>query len=61
MIKTIKGVVKMVYFNLLKRIILAENYTTKKEVQMKIDGFFEKGKITQTQKEELERLLNQAN
>lgn len=57
----LKGVVKMIWFNLLKRIILSENYETKKEVQEKIDNFYKSGKITETQKNELERMLNSTN
>lgn len=57
----LKGVVKMIWFNLLKRIILSENYETKKEVQEKIDNFYKNGKITETQKNELERMLNSTN
>ena len=54
----LKGAVKMVYYNLLRRMILAENYTTKEEMQAKIDKFYVDGSITETQKAELTRLLN---
>ncbi len=57
----LRGVIKMIWFNLLKRIILSENYETKKEVQEKIDNFYKSGKITETQKNELERMLNSTN
>ena len=57
----LKRVIKMIWFNLLKRIILSENYETKKEVQEKIDNFYKSGKITETQKNELERMLNSTN
>lgn len=61
MIKTIKGVRSMIWYNLAKRVILAENYTSKEDMQATIDKYFTSGKITQTQKEELERLLNTTN
>ena len=48
----------MVYYNLLRRMILGENYTTKEEMEYKINNFFESGKITETQKTEFLRLLN---
>ena len=57
----LRGVIKMIWFNLLKRIILSENYETKKEVQEKTDNFYKSGKITETQKNELERMLNSTN
>ena len=60
MLKAIKGVKTMIWYNLAKRVILAENYVSKEDMQSKIDSYFTSGKITQTQKEELERLLNQA-
>lgn len=60
MLKAIKGVKTMIWYNLAKRVILAENYASKEDMQSKIDNYFTNGKITQTQKEELERLLNQA-
>lgn len=61
MLKAIKGVKTMIWYNLAKRVILAENYASKEDMQSKIDNYFTSGKITQTQKEELERLLNSAN
>lgn len=57
----LKGVIKMAWYNLLKRMILTENYSTKEEMQEKIDGFSQKGRITETQKADLEKLLNSAN
>lgn len=57
----LKGVIKMAWYNLLKRMILTENYSTKEEMQEKIDGFAQKGRITETQKADLEKLLNSAN
>ena len=60
MLKAIKGVKTMIWYNLAKRVILAENYASKEDMQSKIDNYFTSVKITQTQKEELERLLNQA-
>ena len=57
----LKGVIKMAWYNLLKRMILTENYSTKEEMQGKIDGFAQKGRITETQKSDLEKLLNSAN
>lgn len=50
----------MLYYNLLKRMILSENYETKEDMQAKIDGFFKKGKITETQKKDLTDLLAKA-
>lgn len=47
----------MLCFNLLKRMIESNNYTTKEEMQNKINIFFEKGKINKSQKSELEELL----
>ena len=61
MIKTIKGVRSMIWYNLAKRVILAENYSSKEDMQATIDKYYTSGKITGTQKEELERLLNSAN
>lgn len=61
MIKAIKGVRSMIWYNLAKRVILAENYSSKEDMQATIDKYYKSGKITQTQKEELERLLNSAN
>lgn len=61
MIKAIKGVKTMIWYNLAKRVILAENYSSKEDMQATIDKYFTSGKITQTQKEELERLLNPTN
>ena len=49
---------KMVFYNLLHRMVMEENYSTKEEMQAKIDNFFNKGRITETQKVELERLLS---
>lgn len=57
----LKGVIKMAWYNLLKRMILTENYSTKEEMQEKIDVFAQKGRITETQKADLEKLLNSAN
>ncbi|WP_317317119.1 hypothetical protein [Peptostreptococcus russellii] len=57
----LKGVIKMAWYNLLKRMILTENYSTKEEMQEKIDIFAQKGRITETQKADLEKLLNSAN
>ena len=57
----IRGVIKMAWYNLLKRMILTENYSTKEEMQEKIDIFAQKGRITETQKADLEKLLNSAN
>lgn len=57
----LKGVIKMAWYNLLKRMILTENYSTKEEMQEKIDIFAQKGRITETQKSDLEKLLNSAN
>lgn len=51
----------MAWYNLLKRMILTENYSTKEEMQEKIDIFAQKGRITETQKADLEKLLNSAN
>ena len=51
----------MIWYNLAKRVILAENYSSKKDMQATIDKYYSAGKITGTQKEELERLLNSAN
>ena len=51
----------MAWYNLLKRMILTENYSTKEEMQEKIYGFAQKGRITETQKADLEKLLNSAN
>lgn len=57
----LKGVIKMAWYNLLKRMILTENYSTKEEMQGKIDVFAQKGRITETQKADLEKLLNSVN
>lgn len=57
----LKRVIKMAWYNLLKRMILTENYSTKEEMQEKIDIFAQKGRITETQKADLEKLLNSAN
>lgn len=57
----LKGVIKMAWYNLLKRMILTENYSTKEEMQEKIDIFAQKCRITETQKADLEKLLNSAN
>ena len=51
----------MIWYNLAKRVILAENYSSKEDMQATIDKYYKSGKITGTQKEELERLLNSAN
>ena len=54
-----KGMIKMVFYNMLKRMVLAENYNSKEEMKAKIEKFSSDGRITDTQKAELLRLLGE--
>lgn len=48
----------MLYYNLLKRMINDNNYSSKEDIKSKIDGFNKKNKITEDQKNELIELLS---
>ena len=49
----------MLYYNLLKRMINDNNYSSNEDMKNKIDGFFAKKRITEIQKNELTNLLNE--
>ena len=48
----------ILWYNLLERNIKAERYTSKEDMQLKIDNAYQKKRITETEKLELESLLN---